>query len=209
MYVPAFTAIQEHEARALVAQVGSGWLVTNGTDAAPAATLMPLLWEGDTVVAHMAVANPHWRAIAENSPALLIVTGPQAYVSPSWYPSKAEHGRVVPTWNYQAVHLMGTLRVHREPEWLLDVVTRLTDRHESAMVAPWQVSDAPADHIDGLLRAIVGVELSISAVEGKAKLSQNRSAGDQAGVIDGLAAMADPNSIAVADAMRAIGRDHR
>lgn len=202
MYIPTFTAIDEMASRAFVDEIGSGWLVTNRSDAPPAATLMPILWRDDTVVAHMAKANPHWREIIDGQPALLIVGGPEAYVSPSWYASKAEHGKVVPTWNYLAVHLTGLVQVHRDTEWLRDAVTRLTDRHEQPRPEPWRVSDAPADFITGQLAAIIGIELRVESVEGKAKLSQNRSSEDRLGVVRGLRLMADDaGAQAVADAM--------
>ena len=116
------------------------------------------------------------------------MTGPDAYVSPSWYATKAEHGKVVPTWNYSVVHLRGSIVVHDDPEWVRALVTRLTDRHESARDEPWAVTDAPADYIDKNLRPIIGVEVVVSSVEAKAKLSQNRSEADRAGVAAGLAA---------------------
>lgn len=202
MYVPKFTAIGPDAARRFVTDVGSGWLVTNSAGVAPEATLMPILWRGDIVVAHMASANPHWRSIGDGAPARLIVGGPEAYISPSWYASKAEHGKVVPTWNYVAVHLTGTVRAHRDPAWLLDAVSALTDRHERDRAEPWQVSDAPGDYIAKQLEAIVGIELRVEAVEGKAKLSQNRSDADQTGVIEGLQKVGEPGATAVADAMR-------
>ena len=117
MYVPGFSAVDEDGARDIVSTARSGWLVTGTGDGPPTATLMPIMWRGDRLVAHMAKANPHWRAISDGMPALVIVTGPEAYISPSWYASKAEHGRVVPTWNYLAVHLTGTVSVHRDPAW--------------------------------------------------------------------------------------------
>ena len=117
-----------------------------------------------------------------------VVTGPDAYVSPSWYATKAEHGKVVPTWNYSVVHLRGRIRVHDDPEWVRALVTRLTDRHERERDEPWQVTDAPEDYVVKNLRPIVGVELLVERVEAKAKLSQNRSAEDRAGVAAGLAA---------------------
>src|SRR5829696_4273194 len=100
MYVPAFTAIDEEHARGIVAETASGWLVTANDDGPPEATLMPILWRDDRIIAHMARANTHWRHITSGMPGLLIVAGPEAYISPSWYASKTEHGRVVPTWNY-------------------------------------------------------------------------------------------------------------
>jgi len=186
MYVPSFNAVEESTAREMVAAYGAGELITVDPDGYPSATLLPVLWEGDRVLAHLARANDHWREIGPSTKALLVVGGPQAYISPSWYAAKAEHGKVVPTWNYSAVHLRGTATVHDDPEFVRRVVTRLTEVHESGRPAPWHVSDAPASYIDGMLRAIVGVELVVERVEGKAKLSQNRSEADRRGVVAGL-----------------------
>lgn len=172
----------------MVAAYGAAELVTTGVDGYPRATLLPILWDGDVVVAHLARANPHWREITGDTPALLVCGGPQAYVSPGWYASKAEHGRVVPTWNYSAVHLTGRARVHDDPDWLREVVTRLTDHHETGRESRWRVTDAPASYVAGQLRAIVGVEVRVERVEAKAKLSQNRSEADRRGVVDGLTA---------------------
>lgn len=204
VYTPPFN--REHDDGALrrfVAEVGVGWLVTSRRDAAPAATFLPVLWREGTVIAHLAKANPHWREIVGETPALLIVTGPDAYVSPTWYATKAEHGRVVPTWNYSAVHLTGVARVRTDPEWLRAAVTDLTDRHETVRPQPWQVADAPEAYVDGQLRGIVGLELTVTAVEGKAKLSQNRSVADREGVVAGLHAEPRPGARSVADAMGA------
>ena len=159
-----------------------------GEDGLPDATFLPVLWEGDRLVGHLARANAHWRRIVDGSPALAIVTGPDAYVSPGWYATKAEHGKVVPTWNYSVVHLRGSVVVHDDAEWVRSLVTRLTDRHESSRSTPWAVSDAPSDYIDKNLRPIVGVEVVVTSVEAKAKLSQNRSEEDRAGVAAGLTA---------------------
>jgi transcriptional regulator len=202
VYVPAFSSIDVATARGVVAEVGSGWLVTNAADGPPSATLMPVLWRGDVLIAHMAKANPHWRAIGDGAPGLVIVTGAQAYISPSWYASKLEHGRVVPTWNYLAVHLSGQVSVHLDPDWLRAAVTDLTERHEHARPERWHVADAPGEYIASQLKAIVGIEMQVERVEGKAKLSQNRSAADRAGVLDGLEAVGDPASSAIASAMR-------
>lgn len=204
MYVPPVNRIDDEDAvRAMVAEVAAGWLVTAAGDGVPAATLLPLMWHGDTVVAHMAKANPHWRAIRAGMPALLICTGPDAYVSPTWYAAKAEHGRVVPTWNYTAVHLTGTVRVHEDPEWLRTAVTDLTATHETGRAEPWAVTDAPEDFVNGQLRGIVGIEVTVTGVEGKAKLSQNRSAADRDGVVDGMRAEKSPRARAVAERMAA------
>ena len=202
MYTPPFNlAADDEELRALVAGVRAGWLVTSGHDSAPSATYLPVIWRDGTVIAHFAKANPHWREIDSDTPALVIVTGPDAYVSPTWYAAKAEHGKVVPTWNYSAVHLTGLARVHHDPEWLRMAVEELTSEHEQGRKEPWRVTDAPSAYIDGQLRGIVGVELTVSKVEGKAKLSQNRSRPDRKGVVTGLRQSVRPNELSVADQM--------
>lgn len=186
MYVPHFNTMGEPELHQLVAAVGSAELVTVGADGYPAATLLPVIWDDERLVFHLARANPHWRSIEPGAPALAVVTGPQAYVSPAWYPSKEEHGRVVPTWNYTAVHFTGRVEVHEDEAWLRTAVTALTQLHEGKREQPWSVDDAPARYLQKQLGAIVGVELTIETVEGKAKLSQNRSDADRAGVVEGL-----------------------
>ncbi|MFL6172207.1 MAG: FMN-binding negative transcriptional regulator [Marmoricola sp.] len=203
MYVPRFNQVQdEAEIRAMVAGSGVGELITTAGDGYPRSTLLPVLWEGDRVIAHFARANPHWQTIAPDAPALLVCAGAGAYVSPAWYATKAEHGRVVPTWNYSSVHLTGRVRVHEDVAWLRDAVTRLTDHHESGRPDRWHVGDAPATYIDGQLRGIVGVEMIVEKVEGKAKLSQNRSEEDRRGVVEGLSAGPAQDTL-VADQMRA------
>ncbi len=201
MYVPPANAVADAELRDMVRAHGSAELITTGTDGYPHATLLPILWRDDVVIAHMALANPHWRQIADGSPALLVCGGPQAYVSPSWYASKAEHGRVVPTWNYSAVHLRGRATVRRDTEWLRAAVTELTDAHEAGRTAPWQVTDAPSAFVSGQLRGIVGIEVAVEHAEGKAKLSQNRSPDDRRGVVAGLAAEPGSGPAEVAAAM--------
>jgi transcriptional regulator len=202
MYVPRFNAMDDaDEIRRLVADVGSAQLVTVGDDGYPVATLLPVLWDGDRLVFHLARANQHWRSIRPGAPALAVVTGPEAYVSPAWYASKTEHGRVVPTWNYSAVHFTGRVQVHDDPDWLRDAVTSLTDTHERGRADRWAVDDAPSRYVDKQLQAIVGVEFAIERVEGKAKLSQNRDDADVAGVIAGLRAEGGPRERQVADAM--------
>jgi transcriptional regulator len=187
MYVPRFNAMQDAEQiRELVRTVGSAELVTVGDDGYPIASLLPVIWAGERLIFHMARANQQWTTIGAGSRALAIVTGAQAYISPSWYPSKAEHGRAVPTWNYSAVHFTGPVQTHQDADWLLDAVTHLTDLHELHRERPWSVADAPERYIDKQLRAIVGIEMTIERVEAKAKLSQNRSEEDRRGVIDGL-----------------------
>lgn len=205
VYTPPFNRLDdEDELRELVAEVRAGWLVTNGQEAAPSATYLPVLWRDDTVIAHVARANPHWGEIGSGTPALVIVTGPDAYVSPTWYAAKAEHGKVVPTWNYSAVHLTGQARVHEDPEWLRMAVEELTDEHEQARPAPWKVTDAPSAFIDAQLRGIVGVELTVSRVEGKTKLSQNRSPADREQVVEGIRRTGRPDEQGVAEQMASV-----
>ena len=201
--MPHFNQMPEAGVPAFLDAVGTAELVTQGADGYPVATLMPFVRDGDRLVLHMARANQHWKALGERTPALAIVAGPQAYVSPSWYAAKREHGRVVPTWNYSAVHLTGTVTVHHDPEWLRDLVTRLTALHEQGRPEPWAVTDAPEEYVDKQLRAIVGLELHIERVEAKAKLSQNRSDEDRAGVVSGLEADGGGARV-VAEAMRAL-----
>ena len=188
LYVPRFNVMDADDVRPFVEAVATAQLVTVGDDGVPDATFLPVLWEGDRLVGHLARANAHWRRIVAGSPALAIVAGRDTYVSPSWYATKAEHGKVVPTWNYSVVHLRGRIVVHDDPAWVRALVTRLTDRHESSRDEPWAVTDAPSDYIEKNLRPIVGVELVVESVEAKAKLSQNRSDEDRTGVARGLAA---------------------
>lgn len=183
MYVPHFNRIDDLDSvRAFVRHASVGTLITAGSDGAPDATLLPIMWHGDRVIAHVARANEHWKRIPFAAPGLVVVYGPEAYVSPSWYPSKAEHGKQVPTWNYSAVQLRGTVTVHDDVAWLRRAVTELTDEHEVARTVPWAVTDAPETYVEGMLKAIVGVELSVEQVDAKAKWSQNKSEADRDGV---------------------------
>ena len=140
---------------------------------------------------HVARANPVWRDHSKTVDALIVFQGPQAYISPSWYPSKREHGKVVPTYNYMVVHAYGPLNVIDDRAWLRGLVQRLTLRNEASMPAPWKVGDAPADYIEQMLSAIVGLEIPLTRLNGKWKLSQNRSVADREGVIRGLEEQGD------------------
>ena len=155
-----------------------------------------------TLRGHVARANPVWQSYRKDVEVLAVFQGPDVYVTPAWYPTKQESGKVVPTWNYAVVHAHGSLRVIDDREWLRALVTRLTDRHESGRPQPWHVTDAPDDFIDGMLKGIVGLEIPITRLEGKWKMSQNRNAADRAGVVQGLRAAADGPSVAVADLVR-------
>ena len=160
------------------------------------ATHLPVLvdtadGEFGTIYGHLARANPQWRDLEQGGEALLVFPGADAYVSPGYYPSKADNPKVVPTWNYLSVHAYGPIEVIHNAQPLLDIVSRLTDRHEQGRSAPWTVADAPNDYLEGMLRAIVGIRMPIARLQGARKLSQNRSAQDIAGVREGLGASAD------------------
>lgn len=165
----------------------------------PTADLIPLEYTADagehgTLRGHVARANPLWKHAGAQ--ALAVFSGPDAYVSPNWYPSKREHGKVVPTWNYAMVQARGTLRAVDDAPWLRALVGRLTDRHEAAQPQPWSVNDVPEDYVQQMLRAIVGIEIELASLVGKWKVSQNRSAADREGVAQGLQAV-DPASAAL------------
>ncbi len=154
-----------------------------------------------TLRGHVARANPLWRETRTEVEALVVFQGPQVYISPSMYPTKAAIGKVVPTWNYVTVQARGTLRVHDDATWVRGIVERLTLTHEAARPVPWAVSDAPADYIETMLRAIVGIEIELTALQGKWKVSQNRDAVDRQGVVDGLEQQAQASGDAQAAAM--------
>jgi transcriptional regulator len=177
MYVPDhFREDRSDVLHQAMRQIGFATLVTQNLDA----NHLPMLLDGNVLRGHVARANPVWKL--GQGAALAIFLGPHAYVSPNAYPSKAETGKAVPTWNYITVHARGPIRWRQEPDWLRAHVTALSQTHESGRPTPWQVSDAPANYIDGLLRGIVGFELAIEGLEGKYKLSQNRDRADRAGV---------------------------
>ena len=200
MYVPSHFAAGDAEVRALLDNHGAADLIT-ATDDGLLATFLPFVFdpaagEHGALLGHVARNNDQWRRPPIGD-AMVIVRGPDAYISPSWYASKAEHGRVVPTWNYVTAHVYGELVVHDDPVWLDALVRRLTDRHEQGNPEPWSVDDAPTRFIAGQLRAIVGLELVITRIEAKLKLSQNRPPADIAGVLTGLEAAGDVASAAV------------
>lgn len=189
MYLPPHTVVEdESEIREFVDAAALASLITVGADGVPDATSLPILWEDDSVIAHIARSNPQTERLVDGSPVLLVVRGVDGYITPSWYASKAEHGRVVPTWNYTEVQLRGTLTVHDDPDWTLEAVTRLTDRHEGVRDQPWAVTDAPEKFVRTRLKAIVGLEVAITDVDAKAKLSRDKPEADQDGVLDGMPA---------------------
>jgi transcriptional regulator len=148
---------------------------------------------------HLSRANPHWKDLAEGNEALMIFHGPEGYITPNWYPSKAQHGKAVPTWNFAVVHAYGRPEVMKDKDWLLRHVTELTAQQESSEAKPWAPSDAPAAYIEVMLRGIVGFRFAITRLEGKWKMSQNRETQDQVGVVNGLSARATGDDLEVAE----------
>ena len=188
MYLPKH--FEQHDPAALASLMRDHPLATlvSWQDGAPTADHVPLEFDASTQTlrGHVARANPLWKMAGQ--PVLAVFCGPQAYVSPSWYPSKAETHKVVPTWNYVVVHAQGELRVVDQAPWVHDLVSRLTGHHEAPQTAPWAVSDAPDDFVQTMLRAIVGIEIPVNKLIGKWKMSQNRHDADRSGVARGLAA---------------------
>jgi transcriptional regulator len=207
MYIPAHFAASTDDIRALLASHSAADLIT-ATDAGLLASTLPLVFDPDAgengvLRGHLARNNPQWSTPAHGE-ALVILRGPDAYITPNWYAAKARHGRVVPTWNYTVAHVYGPLVIHDDPEWLDAHVRRLTAQNEAAEAHPWSVDDAPERYVRGQLRAIVGLEVPISRVEAKLKLSQNRGEDDIAGVVAGLRDRGDAASAeAVLAAQRA------
>ena len=208
MYIQDLFAVTDvAEVEAMLGGAGLGCLITHDAGGLFASHL-PFIYDARRGVlsGHIARANPHWERAGEGE-ALAVFQGADAYISPNWYPSKAEHGRVVPTWNYEAVHVHGRLAWRHDEAWLLDFLNTLTDRHEAAQPQPWSVADAPEKFTRTLVRSIVGLELSIDRIEAKRKLSQNRPEADRLGVIAGLSASDDASERQVAAAMAAAVAD--
>jgi transcriptional regulator len=206
MYLPRHFAETRPEAlHALVQREPLGTLLTE-QGGEPVADEIPFLLRPElgahgTLQAHVARGNPLWRDHTRDKPVLVMFRGPQAYVSPGWYPDKAEHGKVVPTWNYIVVQALGVLTVHDDPVWVHRQISALTDQQENRREAPWAVTDAPADYLAMMQRAIVGIEVEVLRWTGKWKVSQNHSAERQAGVRAGLGGEAHPQADAMAQAM--------
>lgn len=203
MYVPEHFKLGDvAEQHALMRAYPFATLITM-SDAGYEVTHLPtkLKSEGSlgVVECHVSRANPHWREIARNGRGLLIYRGPEAYITPGWYPSKAAHGKVVPTWNYAVVHAHGTAEIVDDREWLVRHVGELTDQQEAGTATPWATSDAPGNYIEVMSRGIVGMRFTIERLEGKAKMSQNRELPDREGVIAGLQARGSEGDAKVAD----------
>ena len=200
MYIPPAFAENDPAELSAIMRAASLPILVSPTAQGLIATHLPLTFqEPDRLIGHFARANPHWRDFTPEANSLAIFTAADGYVSPSWYPTKAATGKVVPTWNYTAVHATGRLEIIEDPTALRGIVTALTERFEAGREKPWAVNDAPADYIAAMLKGIVGVVLHITKLEGKAKLGQNKSRADQESAAAGAAA----ENPALAAAMRA------
>ncbi|MEU4240495.1 FMN-binding negative transcriptional regulator [Actinoplanes sp. NPDC026619] len=212
MYTSAQFSATGADVDELLRNANAADLTTNTVDGLQA-TYLPVIYDPDvgphgSLLAHLARNNEQWK-VPPIGEAMAIVRGPDAYITPSWYASKREHGRVVPTWNYVTAHVYGELRVHDDPAWVAAMVRRLTERHEQGREHPWSVDDAPEKYLTGQLRAIVGVQLVISRVEAKFKLSQNRPAADIDGVVAGLRTAGEDAMSAAVDTFRPDRLDER
>ncbi|MCS0636916.1 FMN-binding negative transcriptional regulator [Streptomyces sp. LP05-1] len=206
MYTPEYFVPEAETVHELLAGHGAADLVTV-TPHGMLATLLPFVYERETgeqgaLLGHLARANGQWRAETAHE-ALVIVRGPDAYISPTWYPSTARHHREVPTWNYITAHVYGNLIVHDDPDWVRRQIRGLVDRHEAGQDTPWSVDDAPADFVDRLLRGTIGVELAITRIEATFKLNQNHSGENIDGVVAGLMSRRHGQDVAVAEAVAA------
>ena len=204
MYTPKDFKVEDTaEAHALMRAHPFAILVTQASDGLVATHLPTVLKEIEAgglgrIECHVARPNPQWRDFASNVDALMIFQGPEAYIRPGWYPSKAEHDKVVPTWNYAVVHAYGRLETVQDQDWLRTHVTELTRQQEAPYTASWAVSDAPEAYLTMMMRGIVGLKFTISRLEGKMKMSQNRQSPDRAGVVRGLTARAQGEDAATA-----------
>jgi len=207
MHVPSHFAESDPEVlRALIRAHPLGTWVTQDGDTL-VANHIPFLLDADrgphgTLVGHVARANPVWRTFSTRVRSLVVFQGVDTYVTPSFYPSKRAHGKVVPTWNYAVVHAQGMPRAIEDRDWLLQLLERLVTTHEATEALPWKIADAPADYVDGLLRVIVGIEIPVDALTGKWKVSQNRPDADRRGVADGLAARGGAAAVEMAALVR-------
>jgi transcriptional regulator len=186
MYIPRHFAVEDSVAQTFLANLKSGHLVTNTTQGI-LSTMIPVTFDvkNNSIIGHLARGNSQWSE-KTNQDALFISAPVDAYISPSWYASKIEHGKVVPTWDYMLAHVYGELIIHDDVDWLRTAVSDLTDSFESKRSKPWKLDDAPEDYVAGQLRAIVGIELKVSRLEVSFKMSQNKTKADLDGVIAGL-----------------------
>ncbi len=204
MYVPAKFRVDDDDAWRVVREAGAGSLV-RATATGLASVFVPVVVSEDrrTILAHVAKANPWWRSLDDDTQVLALFVSASAYVTPLWYPSRHEDPGVVPTWNYVAAEVHGQVRVHDDLEWKHAQVESLTNHFEEGFAEPWRLSDAPEDYVASMLKGIVGLEIAVTSIEGKAKLSQNRSLEDEASVRENLAT----GSLADQNVARRMGRD--
>ena len=207
MYVPEHFKLGDvSEQHALMRAYPFAALITT-SEAGFEVTHLPTVLKDEgtlgVVECHVSRANPHWKAIGGAARGLLIYTGPEAYITPAWYPSKAAHGKVVPTWNYAVVHAHGSAEIIDDRQWLVRHVSELTDQQEAGAAVPWATSDAPGNYVEMLSRGIVGMRFTIDRIEGKAKMSQNRELPDREGVVSGLRALGGETNAKVADLVAA------
>jgi transcriptional regulator len=207
MYNPAhFVEDREDMLQAFIQQHPFALLITCGTEQ-PEASHVPIMFHPESgprgaLRCHLARANPQWKSIVDSSPVLAVFTGAEHYITPGWYSSTREHGKVVPTWNYVAVHVRGTARLMETPQELLGHLKDLTNRNEQPFEKPWTVESAPPEYIQALMNAIVGIEVTISSIQGKWKASQNRTRTDREGVVAGLIELDTPESLAMAEIVK-------
>ena len=209
MYTPVqFKLDEAAEAHALMRAHPFAILVTHGADGV-VATHLPTVLKVDEasplgrIECHLARPNPQWKTLAPDTDALMIFQGAEAYIRPGWYPSKAQHGKAVPTWNYAVVHAYGRLQVSQDKDWLLAHVDELSNQQERPYAERWSMADAPAHYLDRQTRGIVGLTLAITRLEGKMKMSQNRDIGDRGGVVRGLGERAGGHDAAIAELVQA------
>ncbi len=209
MHVPAsFKMTEQSDVLALMKANPFTALVSHDADGLTATHLPTVARQASetlVVEGHLARPNPHWKRLAANPDAevMMIFAGPDAYIRPGWYPSKAEGGKAVPTWNYATVHAYGCAEIIQDGAWLLRHVGELSEQQESPYEMPWKTSEAPEQYIAALIRGIVGIRVSVSRIEAKAKMGQNRDTRDALGAADGLAARAERSDLAVSAMMRA------
>ena len=212
MFTPGLFRIEDvADAHGLMRAHPFAVLVTTGSDGLFATHLPTVLKVDDAgslgrIECHLARPNPQWETFAPDTDALLIFQGPDAYIRPGWYPSKAEHGKAVPTWNYAVVHAYGRLTVERDAGLLLRHVSELSDQQEQPYAKPWSTSEAPENYTAMLLRGIVGLTFTITRLEGKAKMSQNRGPRDRAGVVKGLHERASGEDVQIAELVERLNR---
>jgi len=214
MYTLACFAEKETEVlHAFLRQQPFATLVTCGAEG-PEATHVPIAFHPETgaqgvLRCHLARANPQWKTVQSAMPVLAIFQGTNHYITPSWYPTKQEHGKVVPTWNYVAVHVRGRGRLFEDQSELIEHLRTLTNRNEEVFPQPWSIEDAPRNYIESLTQAIIGIEITIDTIEGKCKASQNQPEANQAGVVTGLRGINSPESLRMAQLVKQRGLKSR